>query len=203
MATEETDLSELSRDDLNDRAEEAGVETPEDLPNKQAVIDAINEAEGTTDTSTSDTGDGEAPLQTSDAAAHVEGVTAGEVEPDTGDGPHSSDAAAYPFPTAGDVDVATIPEGRATGDEWQEPLTGGNVWVKLGTTDNVPEENHGAIATVVDSATYETDDGTLAWDESEPITVKVRDASSATLQVDADDIIEISRDGRSNLVPFA
>jgi hypothetical protein len=41
------DLGDLSREELDERAIEAGVEDPEDLPNKQAVIDAINEAEGT------------------------------------------------------------------------------------------------------------------------------------------------------------
>ena len=39
------DLDGLSRADLNDRAEQAGVEHPDKLPNKQAVIDAIRESE--------------------------------------------------------------------------------------------------------------------------------------------------------------
>lgn len=36
--------TDLSRDDLNARAAEAGVENPEALPNKAAVVDAINAA---------------------------------------------------------------------------------------------------------------------------------------------------------------
>ena len=36
---------EVTRNDLNARAVELGVENPDKLPNKQAVIDAISEAE--------------------------------------------------------------------------------------------------------------------------------------------------------------
>jgi len=195
------DLSTLSRDELNAKAEEAGVENPEDLDKKSDVIAAIEEAEGTsTEVATTD----EAPATTSSAEAHIEGVTAAEVPPDTGEGPHSSDAPDYPFPTAGDVDVETIPESNApAGEEWMEPLTGGDVWVQLGEGDEIPEENRGAIATVIDSSTYTTDDGTEALDEEEPITVKVRDASSATLQISIHSVAKISRNGRTVLVPFA
>lgn len=39
------DLDSLTRDELNERAEAAGVEDAAKLPNKGAVIDAIHEAE--------------------------------------------------------------------------------------------------------------------------------------------------------------
>lgn len=39
-----TDLSALTREEIDARAHEAGVANPEDLPNKQAVIDAIPQA---------------------------------------------------------------------------------------------------------------------------------------------------------------
>ena len=62
------DLSDLSRDELNTRAEEAGVENPEDLGNKSEVIAAIEEAEGTsTDIATTD--GGEAAPTTSSAGS--------------------------------------------------------------------------------------------------------------------------------------
>jgi phage tail protein X len=41
----DAELSALTRAELNARAEGAGVANPEDLPNKQAVIDAIEAAE--------------------------------------------------------------------------------------------------------------------------------------------------------------
>jgi len=44
--TDEEDLSSKSRADLNALATELGVEDAEDLPNKAAVIDAINEKKG-------------------------------------------------------------------------------------------------------------------------------------------------------------
>ncbi len=37
---------DMKRSELNALAEEAGVESPGDLPNKKAVIDAINAAQG-------------------------------------------------------------------------------------------------------------------------------------------------------------
>ena len=43
--TQDEDLSSLSRADLNARAEEVGVTGAASMPNKQAVIDAILEAE--------------------------------------------------------------------------------------------------------------------------------------------------------------
>jgi len=48
----DNDLDSLSRADLNVRAQAAGVEDAEKLPNKAAVIEAIQEAEA-------DDGDGE------------------------------------------------------------------------------------------------------------------------------------------------
>ena len=38
----EGDLSKMTRRDLNAKAVSVGVESPEKLPNKQAVVDAIN-----------------------------------------------------------------------------------------------------------------------------------------------------------------
>lgn len=43
------DLSGLTRPELNERAEAAGVESPKSLPNKEAVADAIREAEAGAD----------------------------------------------------------------------------------------------------------------------------------------------------------
>jgi len=44
MAREDNDtLEDQTRDDLNQVAENQGVENPESLPNKDAVIDAIEE----------------------------------------------------------------------------------------------------------------------------------------------------------------
>lgn len=41
VPVDDVDLSSLTRDELNDHARSAGVENPEGLPNKQAVIEAI------------------------------------------------------------------------------------------------------------------------------------------------------------------
>lgn len=44
-AESDEDLHSLTREELNDRAEAAGVDAPDKLPNKGAVIDAILDAE--------------------------------------------------------------------------------------------------------------------------------------------------------------
>jgi hypothetical protein len=44
-ADEDEDLESLTRDELNERAEAAGVQDADKLPNKGAVIDAIRAAE--------------------------------------------------------------------------------------------------------------------------------------------------------------
>lgn len=41
----DSDLANLTREDLNQVAERAGVESPADMQNKQAVLDAIAETE--------------------------------------------------------------------------------------------------------------------------------------------------------------
>lgn len=177
------DLSTLSREELNDAAVEAGVEDPEDLPNKQAVIDAINEAHGV-----APTGPGEVPeeqqdevLRTSDAAAHVEGVSIADVEPDLQTGEKSSDAPTYDFPVGGDVDVATLSDDKLEGET--EPPIQPDSWVKLGDTENVPEENQGAVANIV---SINTDD------EEHPVyQVRTRDENNSLLWLEKEDFADV------------
>jgi hypothetical protein len=45
-APEEDNLDDLTRSELDDRANSVGVEDPDKLPNKAAVISAIRDAEG-------------------------------------------------------------------------------------------------------------------------------------------------------------
>lgn len=60
-AAEAGDLEGLSRAELNARAEAAGVDKPASLPNKQAVIDALREAEKAPPEPDSGSGGGEGP----------------------------------------------------------------------------------------------------------------------------------------------
>lgn len=182
------DLSDLTREELNERAEEAGVEDPEDLPNKEAVIDAINEAEGTSDSDAEgDTEEGEVPeeekdevLTTSDPDSRVEGVTPGDVEPDPPTETHASDAADYPFPPAGDVDAGKLSDDRLEGES--EPIIQPDSRVRLGDTENVPEELQGHPALVI----------SINDEDEEPVfEVRTRDEHNSTLYLEREDFAEV------------
>lgn len=67
------DLDALGRVDLNDAAVQAGVEQPEKLPNKQAVIDAIAAAGDTPDEPDTDPDAGD------------DNITVADSQTDTGD----------------------------------------------------------------------------------------------------------------------
>lgn len=182
------DLSELNREELDERAIEAGVEDPEKLPNKQAVIDAINNVadDDEDDNGAASAGPGEVEeqdevLRTSDAAAHVEGVSLAEVEPDLQTGEKSTDRADYQFPVGGDVDVATLPDDKLEGES--EPPIQPDSWVKLGDTENVPEENQGAVANIV---SINTDD------EEHPVyQVRTRDENNSILWLEKEDFADV------------
>jgi len=117
---------------------------------------------------------------TSDAAMHVEGVELGNVPADSSVGPHSTDAPDYPFPVAGDVEVATVDAGSGA----DESFSGINAddWVVLqGGNDVVPESLVGARAAVISSDPAGA--VPLADKDSVMLTVRTRDDKNATLTV--------------------
>lgn len=180
------DLATLNRADLNERAEAAGVEDPEDFPNKEALIEAIYEAED------ADTEPGEVPedekaeeLHTSDPDARVEGVAVGDVEPDAGDAAHASDAPDYEFPPQGDVDVAALSTDELDG-ETPAPIPP-DAKVFLAESDEVPEEYWGHPALVLSIGTND--------DDEEEFTVRTRDEHNALLTVSRDAFQEVIAGG--------
>jgi hypothetical protein len=170
------DLHELSREDLNDRALEAGVDNPEDLPNKQAVIDAINEAEGYEEVPE---GEGEV-LHTSDPDARIEGVLVGDVEPDPSTETHASDAADYAFPPGGDVDVALLSDDPIEGET--EAVLAPDSKVILAESDEVPEELWGHPALVI--SINDEDPEAIVYE------VRTRDEHNSVLFLEKDDFAQ-------------
>jgi hypothetical protein len=133
---------------------------------------------------------------TSSAAARVEGVTAGETPPDPGEAPHSTDGPEYPFPTAGDVDVDTVPEAEVGAEEFTTPLTVED-WVVLGDHEAVPERFVGRRAVVLDAPTESVPVGEEGDQE---ITVRTRDEANATLTIPFAAVAEVQRHGVDHTV---
>jgi hypothetical protein len=145
--------------------------------------------------------------RTSDAASRTEDQRAADVPADRFVSVKASDAGPdqYPFPPQGDVDIATVPVEEHDG-EVIPPIPVG-AWVRLGSSDNVPERFWGHLAAVVESPTFLTN-GDLAprTYETQPddvtIVVKTRDEADALLRIEKGDIAAFSPD-RAGLVSVA
>jgi hypothetical protein len=181
------ELEALNRDELNEVAEEAGVDDPESLPNKQAVIDAINAEVPVDDSDSSDDDeDDDDVVHTSDPEARVEGVE--NVQPDPSTETHASDAADYPFPPSGDVDVGKLSDERLEGES--DPVIQPDSRVLLGDTENVPDYLQGHPALVV--AIQESKPGDDPDDEGKEVfEVRTRDEHNSTLFLERDDFAEV------------
>jgi hypothetical protein len=130
---------------------------------------------------------------TSDAATRQEGETAADTPADSSAQAKSSDAGAeaYPFPTAGDVEVATVDPGSGEG-EFAAPLEVED-WVTLGEHERVPDRLVGHTAVVLDAP---KDPVEVADAGEQDITVRTRDEINATLTIPRDAIAEVHKGGR-------
>jgi len=124
---------------------------------------------------------------TSDAATRDADERAADVEPDQNFAVHQSDAGEeqYPFPPAGDVEIATVPTKKYKG-ETIPPLEIED-WVVLGKNKDVPDELVGATAAIV---------GRTLTDEDEVYRVRTRDEHGATLLLERDAFADVIRGGR-------
>jgi hypothetical protein len=130
---------------------------------------------------------------TSDAASRSEGNLAAETPADRGYDEHPSDGGPerYPFPTGGDVEVATIDAGNGEG-EYLSPLDIED-WVVLdGEHELVPERLAGRRAVVLDAPRYLIPVG---QEDSVWITVRTRDEVNATLSIPLSAVSEVQKRG--------
>lgn len=154
---------------------------------------------------TTDDGDEQpsGPLVT-DASSRVEGTSVQDVSPAPSEGPHSSDAADYPFPPQGDVDVATVDDSDHKGEK-PLPYPVGS-WIILAEDDSVPEEFEGSLAVILESPTVTA--GPDDWSnrvyqdipKNAELTVRVRE-SGAVLVVPYDAVAQHALD-RATLVQY-
>jgi hypothetical protein len=208
------DLMALSRPDLEERAAEVGINDPEEYPNKEALVAAIEEKEESTEGEGSSSGkkskaakgsataqDAErsGELTTSDADARVEGVTYDDVEKDPHQADHPSDDPDYAFPPGGDIDVSTLEATEIEG-ETEAPLTVEDK-VVIGEGENVPEWLEGARALIVDVQPKEPQRGQpedpdqQEGKDTNTYQVRTRDEHNAILFLDRDDFAEIIKGG--------
>jgi hypothetical protein len=131
--------------------------------------------------------------RTSDANQRQAGVVAADVPPDVSSDVKPSDGGPvlYPFPPAGDVDVATVPDGAQAGEYF--PNLEVEDWVVLdGSHELVPDRLDGRRAIVLDAPRYlvplnRKDD---VW-----ISVRTRDDANATLSIPLAAVKEIQKGG--------
>lgn len=133
-------------------------------------------------------------LTTSDSASRSADVNVQDVAPDPVslvNKPSDAGAERYPFPPAGDVDVATVSSKHRKG-ETEAPLTLED-WVWLdGSDERVPDYLDGRRAAII--AITVGDDGTESFE------VRTRDEYNATLYIDRDAVTAIDRGGRTPTV---
>jgi len=174
----ESDLQGLSRADLDEVAESAGLD-PNDYANKQEEIDAILAASGAS----------------AEASTEIETVTEEEV---------AEEAAGPDYIHT--VDVADI--GTEQLADEHIPLLTGESWVILGAADNLPDEYIGNPAAVLSStvAVVRDDNGDEVYRYTpDDATLTVRERSQGGyFEVPLSSVQKLSiAGGRSNVVNFA
>jgi hypothetical protein len=191
-------MAKKKADNADVTSAEATSGTPIPPPNAAQLVDEVPESSGSADSLDPALVDPEKAAiervegRTSDAATRVEGTDMENVEPDLAEQEKPSDAGAeqYPFPPAGDVEVATVEAGDG-GDEYMAPLEVED-WVILGEHELVPPRLEGRRAVVVNAPKFH-----VAWSEKDNvwITVKTRDEVNATLHIPLAAVKEIQKGG--------
>jgi hypothetical protein len=146
--------------------------------------------------------------RTSDASMRTADDRAAEVPADSPlAGPKPSDAGPedYPFPTAGDVDVATVPTDTHDGER-RQPIPVGT-FVLLADHEDVPKRLIGHVAMVTNSPTVlcNCDFAPRTHEhqsENQPLTVRMRDETNATLMLYPDAFQQVGVAGRHEVLPI-
>lgn len=146
--------------------------------------------------------------RTSDPANRHEDTRIGDVLPDISEGPKPTDGGeeAYPFPPAGDVDIALVDPGNSS-EEYDPPLNVDD-WVILdGNHELVPDRLDGHMAFVLNAPSqtapdvYDHPNAALTPVPDAGITVRTRDEVNATLILPMEAFKAVGKGGRSSILP--
>jgi hypothetical protein len=197
----ETEVVELSnahsREELDQIAEDEGIEDPDDLPNKEAVARAIIEARAEGDDESSD--DDEDEEDTDEEGEVIQGDQAGQAIV-------SWPSEVHPEKRPLEVDLKDVEPADYEGETM--PPFNAETFVKLdGDSDEVPDELDGAIAAMIEwPVAHEHDHHTgvtLTYDPPDGTYIVKELSQGIRLSVTKDAFKEVSTNGRAGLVPFA
>jgi hypothetical protein len=182
---EEVNLDDLTKSELQDKAEELGLDWST-ADSKAELIDKINEAEE------------------SDGDDDEEGADEEEVSEDQTATSYASEV--YPERAPIEVDIKDIEPADYEG-ETQPPFNAETFVVLDGESEDVPDELDGAIAAMIDwpvSVEHDHHTGqTITYDPPEATYVVKELSQGIRLSVNRDAFKKVSTNGRAGLVGFA